>query len=238
MIIISNDLDVALVVQQVYIPLGGLLLWLLSNRIILRQFAAADGLLGLLPVAVHHLLLLLLVVLLLGPWIWNTVLLVLRGLLIRLLSVVIRLTHLLLLNVVNLWILSVNHWVRGLPLIRYRILLLVILVLGASVVECINPCVCPRLHSPSHLSHSLWVLLPTFTFTSYFGCVNLVRPLHLVVKVVSIMVDKASTLCRVLVLFFFNVWTCAIVRLSYVHLFIFFHFIYFLRWVILYFVAV
>jgi len=67
LIIISNDLDVALVVQQVYIPLGGLLLWLLSNRIILRQFAAADGLLGLLPVAVHHLLLLLLVVLLLGP---------------------------------------------------------------------------------------------------------------------------------------------------------------------------
>ena len=132
----------------------------------------------------------------------------LRRLLIRL-SVVISLSHLLLLKIVYLWVIRVHHRVRGLSLVLNRVLLKMVWVLHPSIVECVNSCICSRLHTPCHGGDSLRVLLYTFTLSSDFSCVYLIRR---VFKSVNILVDKASTLCRVLPLFFFNVRTRAIVR--------------------------
>jgi len=124
--------------------------------------------------------------------------------------------------------------------------LLLILSLNASVVESIHSSVGSTLNASCDSCHSLWILLHRSLLLNLFALIYLI---HLVInrlifiKLVNILIDvhETSTLCRVFRIICFNFtrrWSCAIIAISYVYLFIFFDFVNFLWWVILYFLTV
>lgn len=120
-------------------------------------------------------------------------------------------------------------------------LLLLILILHSSVVKSVNSSVCSRLNTSGDSCHSFWILLfHSFAFLSNISSIYLILSLDLIFKCVHILVDiyEASTLCRVLILLFLNIWASTIIRWSYVQLIIILNLINFLCWVILYFAAI